>query len=450
LALSVFAYVLGGDVIELTDDDFEATIAANKYVLVKFFAPWCGHCKSLAPEYEAAATVLKGQEIEGGLALTEVDATVHKKYAGEHDVRGFPTLKWFVNGQVSDYGGGRTKDEIVAWISKKTGPPAVTVTDLENFKSTADAVVFGQFSDLESAAAKAYLDAAAEDDSATYGISSTIKADGVADNSVVVFRNFPGEEPQLILSSFSTAAEVRQHVSGAILPLVIPFSQENAPKIFGGSIKQHVLTFKSTSDDTTTGLIRSAAKEYQGEYLFVTISEEDDKIMEFFGVAESDFPTARIITMGDGPMKKFKMETALTEASIKEFVASHKAGTLAVDLKSAPAIPDEDQKDNAVFVLTGKSHDDKVKNSGKAVFVKYYAPWCGHCKKMAPDYEKIGEHYKGNDKILIAEMDSTENEVSSVEVQGFPTLKLWLNGEPVDFEGDRTFDGIKSFIDSKV
>jgi len=67
--------------------------------------------KNLAPEYEKAATALKGEPAK----LAKIDATEHKEAAGKVGVQGFPTLKFYKNGKISDYQGGRTADEIVTW-----------------------------------------------------------------------------------------------------------------------------------------------------------------------------------------------------------------------------------------------------------------------------------------------------------------------------------------------
>jgi protein disulfide-isomerase A1 len=56
------------------------------------------------------------------VVIAKIDATEEKKSAQDYGVEGFPTLKWFVNGKVNDYSGGRTADTIVTWIKKKTGP----------------------------------------------------------------------------------------------------------------------------------------------------------------------------------------------------------------------------------------------------------------------------------------------------------------------------------------
>lgn len=123
------------DVIELTDSNFEKLVLESKDMwMVEFFAPWCGHCKNLAPHWQVAATELKGKVKVGAL-----DATVHTVMANKYGVRGYPTLKMFPSGKkesgdVVDYDGGRSSGEIVAWALEKLAenvpaPEVVEITD---------------------------------------------------------------------------------------------------------------------------------------------------------------------------------------------------------------------------------------------------------------------------------------------------------------------------------
>lgn len=59
---AIFGYVIASDVLDLSKEDFKSSISQYDTVLVEFFAPWCGHCKRLAPEYETAATRLKSND----------------------------------------------------------------------------------------------------------------------------------------------------------------------------------------------------------------------------------------------------------------------------------------------------------------------------------------------------------------------------------------------------
>ena len=121
LMVLVAAVVRASEVVSLTPANFDSYVG-SKPTMVKFFAPWCGHCKHLAPEYEKAAEKLKG----GKVVLAEVDCDANKDLCSRYEVHGYPTVKFFPKGDKKgiEYDGARTADSIVEWIGKNGGRTA--------------------------------------------------------------------------------------------------------------------------------------------------------------------------------------------------------------------------------------------------------------------------------------------------------------------------------------
>lgn len=143
---SLLAAVTASNVLELGPDNFDAVIGKGKPGLVEFFAPWCGHCKNLAPTYEQLADAFS--HAKDKVVIAKVDADGAGRPLGQkYEVSGYPTLKWFdEKGNAEAYEGGRDLDALATFVSKKSGvksnikpppPPATLILDAHTFDDVA-------------------------------------------------------------------------------------------------------------------------------------------------------------------------------------------------------------------------------------------------------------------------------------------------------------------------
>lgn len=240
--------------------------------------------------------------------------------------------------------------------------------------------------------------------------------------------------------------ELSAWVKPLMVPTVFEFTEEEIEAVFGQQ-QPTLFLFRSDADKESAFMTvyEESAKANKGKMLFAHSAVSDGiqaRLAEFIGVTEADLPSMWALLPAE--MKKYKSEVApadLTVEAVTKFVDDVQSGAIKPYLKSA----EPEANDGPLTVVVGKNFEELVLDETKDVLVKFYAPWCGHCKKLAPVWDELAEEYKDVKNLVIAKFDSTTNEAEGVEVQGFPTLIFY----PRDNKAGVPYDGARELADFK-
>jgi len=435
-----FSSLAGAEVAKLTTENFDSFLKENPKTLVKFFAPWCGHCKSLAPHYEEAS-----DKLPEGVRLAEVDATEETALGERFGIRGYPTLKWFDNGADSEYEGGRTTDQIVQWIDIMTSDPIT---------------VFETISDASEANTGEYLIvSSAKAESAEYKTFEEVaRLNRVLGKFIHITGEYSDGSPdELCLYRKGDITPQKMSMTGTEIDELVKFLKFEKLPMFGNVNQETFQMYAETGRDfiwvagsaedksELAPVFEAFAKKYKEKYNVVFMdSIEIEKQVEGM-IASSVYPVLAVMNER-GPGRFILHQEHFTVEKIEKFLEQVEAGELEPYMKSEP-VPETN--DGPVKQIVGNNFKDAIARD-KDVLVKIYAPWCGHCKTMAPDYIKVAEQLiaAGSD-IVIAEIDGTANEfdTQAFSFQGFPTI-YWkkANEMPEIYSGERNVSGIMEFL----
>ena len=464
------------NVLVLTDENFDAEAAKHDMLLVEFYAPWCGHCKRLEPEYAKAAETLAADPSTAHLRIAKCDADSQKKSGGKYGVSGFPTIKLFRFGEVAEeFDGERNADGIVKYVKAKAAVAVnkelTTVKDVK--EATADvkgATLVGFFSSKDHLDYRIFK-----------GVVTGLAGAGIDVYHVVspsVLESFgmlsEGSSIQMFRPGQAASRKKGGRPKGIAYPGTVykqslkDWIVENAIAPVGnyntGNAKLYTLT-----GDSIVRLLTKDAPAAAAEEVFAPLATTYKGSIRFALSNVNDFAADVEAHCGKGSTqcllaqegaktrrsRVFGMDVAgkFNAATVKAFVDDFVNKKLSVKVKSEAAGPAP--KAGEVAVVVGTTFQDLVIDSPKHVLVEFYAPWCGHCKALAPKYDELAAALADKfDDVLIAKVDLTANDLPSeykdvYHVQGFPTIYFAPKGskaKPVKFEGSREVDDMKKFV----
>ncbi|XP_029643538.1 protein disulfide-isomerase A3 [Octopus sinensis] len=463
VALFVFATGVNvkSDVLDLKDSNFKNKVADHDIILVEFFAPWCGHCKRLAPEYDKAASVLKNNDPP--VPLAKVDCTAESNTCQEYGVSGYPTLKIFRKGEFSEeYNGPREADGIVKYMKSKAGPSSKTLyttEDAEKITSSQDFAVVGFFSS-ESEMSKTFqkvADSLSSEFKFAHTFESSILDEYGFKDAIVMFQpprlHSKFEESKIKYSGDLSTTSIKEWVKETSIGLCGHRVQDNVndfkkPLVVAFYAVDYVKNSKGTN--YWRNRVMKVAKKFKeaGKDVTFAISNRFDFSYEVSEFGAGELPSEKpIVTLRDSKDRKFVMKEEFSMDNLESFVNDFLDDKLQPYLKSE-SVPSDNSA--PVKVVVAKNFDEIVNDKSKDVLIEYYAPWCGHCKSLEPKYTELAELLADESEITIAKMDATANDVSKpYEVSGFPTIYFAPKDSkdaPLKYNGGREVDDFVKYL----
>uniref|UniRef100_A0AC35FXX6 Protein disulfide-isomerase n=1 Tax=Panagrolaimus sp. PS1159 TaxID=55785 RepID=A0AC35FXX6_9BILA len=455
------------EVVSLTVETFDEFISDKPIMLLEFYAPWCGHCKKLAPEFEKAAQKLKEHKIP----LAKVDATAEKRLGDQFGVSGYPTLKILRNGRRFDYDGPRDAEGIVKYMLQQAKPaakPLKTVKAAQRLFSKDDVTIIGFFATEESKSYEAFTEAAEMTRPEFTSIGYTtdpevMKHYKAKPNDIVLFY------PEIFWSKFEPRSRTYRK-DGANVEDILAYWRDNSAPLVGQMTRNNAATrytkyplvviyynvdfsvqYREGTQFWRNKILPIANKYKDQKYRFAIADEEEfSKELAEVGLGDSGLEHNVLVFGFDGkkyPMDPEKFDEELEE-NLEAFMKVISSGKAKPYVKSQPA-PKNDK--GPVKTLVAANFDKIVNDESKDVLIEFYAPWCGHCKQFEPKYAQLAAKLKSEQpNLILAKFDATANDApQNFNVEGFPTIFFAPSGKkstPVKYSGNRDLDHLTEFM----
>eukprot|EP00914_Ancora_sagittata_P001915 GHVO01004445.1.p1 GENE.GHVO01004445.1~~GHVO01004445.1.p1 ORF type:complete len:288 (-),score=38.43 GHVO01004445.1:573-1436(-) len=254
-------------------------------------------------------------------------------------------------------------------------------------------------------------------------------------------------------------------------PSVIRFTSDNAPTIFEAGhpvmllVDNSLAGGKEWSDAEALQEFKQASEFFRGRILFVVTSDDaaaEKRLLVTLGMEDEPSPALRLFSINPSghqswyPTLKYKPPASIypiRAAGIRDYLEKYEAGKLRPHVKSQP-LPDYGSwKPGQVLEVVGENFEEIVRESDTDIFVKFHAPWCGHCRRMQPAYIKLAELAASVTTLRIADVDATQNEISDLHFAAYPSMALFRGGlkkQPLYYSESREAEDMFKWISAQA
>ncbi|KAG8378414.1 hypothetical protein BUALT_Bualt08G0134900 [Buddleja alternifolia] len=340
-------FKLDGKVLQLDDTNFDAAISNFDYVFVDFYAPWCGHCKKLAPELDKAAPILAG--LKPPIVVAKVDADKYRKLASKHEIDGYPTLKIFMHGVPTEYYGPRKADLLVRTLTKYVAPDVAILdsdTGIRDFIEAAGMKfpIFTGFGLNESTISnlavkykkKAWFSVAKD-------FSDDIMTSYDFDKVPALVAIHPVYNEQSIFYGPFEEKFLEDYIKQSLLPLLLPINQESLRSLKDDQRRIVVTILEDEADDKSKGVIKvlKAAASANRDLIFGYVGAKQwEDFTESFEVYKKTQLPKMIVWDGDEEYSTVIGSESIDETDIgsqvSRFIEGYREGSVIQKRISGP------------------------------------------------------------------------------------------------------------------
>jgi protein disulfide isomerase len=431
----------GDNLIVLTDSNFNEAIKTNDFLIVMFYAPWCGQCLTLMPQLSKAA-----EKFQGVMPLTKfakIDSIANEETFKQYKIRGFPTIIAFKYGRVTQYTGQLVDHELVNWVSKQMQNNFTFATSEEQLRILMenDPKVLVAYTPKPS---EEFLQAA----------KSTFKLDYVVvlDPALATAMGEVFGSTVLYWSMRRVVFEPHNYkltdwIAEQTKTWALDFSEDTA-QIVHDSGKPAMFFFRSSSQAKALSTMIEEAAENVKDDVSVVVADLESvvgrRLEVSLGVTADMMPCSMIVEVNDG-VRKYVDCNAVSVSSIRTFVDNWREHKLQPFFKSAqePAEP----YDGAVKTLVANTFEKEVKGGGDVV-VLFYVPVSEACMELLETMKEAAEHFRGNNSVLFAKVDISLNEIEQTHVKTLPEIQFFGRSEtkPELYIGEKTAKALIEFV----
>ena len=221
-----------------------------------------------------------------------------------------------------------------------------------------------------------------------------MKADGVTPPALVLYRRF--DDPRIDFTSHvssATVKEIETFIQDHSVPLLDEVGSDNYQVYSNSGLPLSYLFIDPTDPKRDEHIkdLKPVAAKYKGKVNFVWIDAiKFGDHAKALNLQEAKWPSFVVQDLQKQLKYPLDQSKEVTPDVVDDWVGQYVAGALKPQLKSEPVPSSQDEP---VYVLVGKTFEEVVFDDSKDVFIEFYAPWCGHCKRLKPTWDSLGERY---------------------------------------------------------